>query len=72
MKKWRRIGAAVLAALCLALCAGCSSRRSELRFGAGGTGGNYYAYANALGQLLEDQSDELRVDVKCRQSASAE
>ena len=57
--------------------AGCSSSRSEPRFGAGGTGGNYYAYANALGQLLEDQSDELRVDVKgdggqCRQSASAE
>ena len=71
VKKWKRIGAAVLAALCLALCAGCSSRRSELRFGAGGTGGNYYAYANALGQLLEEQSDELRVDVKATAGSAA-
>ena len=61
----------LLLALCLltALSA-CNAAQSELRFGTAGTGGNYYAYGNALAQLLENQTD-LAIDVKATAGSAA-
>lgn len=48
----------------------CTQTESELRFGTGGTGGNYYAYGNVLANLLEDQFD-VAVDVKATAGSAA-
>lgn len=71
MKKWKSIAMLLSAALCLALCAGCGSSGTELRLGSGGTGGNYYAYASALGQLVEQQMEGVSVDVKATAGSAA-
>lgn len=55
--------------LLFSLCA-CEQTTSELRFGTGGTGGNYYAYGNVLANLLENQAN-LTIDVKATAGSAA-
>ena len=69
MRAWKRIAALALSAALLLVCAGCG-KSSELRLGTGGTGGNYYAYGNALAQILEQEMD-LSVDVKATAGSAA-
>lgn len=60
----------LLAGLLLLALSACGPEQTELRFGTGGTGGNYYAYGNVLADLLEVQSD-LILDVKATAGSAA-
>lgn len=69
MKHWKRLAALVMVVGCMLLCVSCGTS-SELRLGTGGTGGTYYAYGNALGQVLEDELDST-VEVKATAGSAA-
>ena len=69
MRGWRRIIALAIGMALLLACAGCG-KSGDLRFGTGGTGGNYYVYGNALAQILE-QENGLSVDVKATAGSAA-
>lgn len=70
MKKTVRFLAAFLAVFLLVL-SGCGGGNREIRFGTGGMGGNYYAYGNALAQIIEENMEGVEVDVKTTAGSAA-
>lgn len=60
------------ALLLLAFC-GCDALNSDriLRFGTGGTGGNYYEYGNLLSDLVQNEYDGITLDVQTTEGSSA-
>ena len=67
MNKKERLFALIFSAVLLltAMLTGCSSKEmTELRFGTGGTGGNYYGYATNLKTYLSDAGSNCTLDVR--------
>ncbi len=59
----------LLAAVLAMTAAGCGQESGEIRFGAGGTGGTYYAYGSVLSEVLGDE--KMTFDVKATAGSSA-
>jgi len=70
MKVQKKFLSLLLTALMLVCLSACGQAETELRFGTGGTGGNYYTYGNVLANLLENQAG-LQVDVKTTAGSAA-
>lgn len=60
----KRIGIVLLLILVVLTMTGCKKKNDDgIRFGTGGTGGNYYSYGTHLKEMLADETD-IKLDVK--------
>ena len=81
MQYGKKILAAVIALTMVLAMTGCSSQTesaeeqstaaSSIRLGTGGIGGNYYAYGNALNQLVTGDAEEMAMSVKTTAGSAA-
>ena len=60
----KRVLALTLALTLLVCCLTACGGGKTLRFGTGGVGGTYYAYGNALAQMISEENESMSFSVK--------
>lgn len=61
----------LLMSLTLVVLSGCGSVRDDIRFGAAGIGGGYYAFSNAYAQIVSAKDDAFEFEVKATAGSMA-